>query len=154
MNFVSIFLFYNNRLMEENNETSGGDFILLGFSDQPQLEAILFVVILISYLLTILGNTAIILVSWLDSKLHTPMYFFLTNLSFLDLLTTSIVPQLLWNLKGPAKTIASTGCAIQLYLSLSLGSTECVLLTIMTIWPLCSGLQTSQLHQCYAPTIL
>lgn len=60
------------------------------------------------------------------------MYFFLTNLSFLDLfLTTSIVPQLLWNLKGPAKTIASTGCAIQLYLSLSLGSTECVLLTIM-----------------------
>ena len=49
--------------MEENNETSGGDFILLGFSDQPQLEAILFVVIFISYLLTILGNTAIILVS-------------------------------------------------------------------------------------------
>uniref|UniRef100_A0A8W4FCZ2 Olfactory receptor n=1 Tax=Sus scrofa TaxID=9823 RepID=A0A8W4FCZ2_PIG len=81
-----------------NNETSGGDFILLGFSDQ----------------------------------LHTPMYFFLTNLSSLDLcFTTSIVPQLLWNRKGPAKTITPTGCAIQLYVSLSLGSTECVLLTIM-----------------------
>lgn len=118
--------------MEQNNETSGGDFILLGFSDQPQLEAILFVVILISYLLTLLGNTAIILVSCLNSKLHTSMYFFLTNLSFLDLcLATSIVPQLLWNLQGPAKTITSTGCAIQLYVSLSLGSTECVLLTIM-----------------------
>ncbi|XP_007522271.3 olfactory receptor 2G3-like [Erinaceus europaeus] len=118
--------------MEQDNETSGGDFILLGFSDQPQLEVILFVVVLISYLLTLVGNTAIILVSRLDSKLHTPMYFFLTNLSFLDLcFTTSTVPQLLWNLKGPAKTITSTGCAIQLYVSLSLGSTECVLLTIM-----------------------
>lgn len=118
--------------MEQNNETSGGDFILLGFSDQPQLEVLLFVVVLISYLLTLLGNTAIILVSCLDCRLHTPMYFFLTNLSSLDLcLTTSIVPQLLWNLKGPAKTITPTGCAIQLYVSLSLGSTECVLLTIM-----------------------
>lgn len=118
--------------MEQNNETSGGDFILLGFSDQPQLEVILFVLVLISYLLTLLGNTAIILVSCLDCRLHTPMYFFLTNLSSLDLcLTTSIVPQLLWNLKGPAKTITPVGCAIQLYVSLSLGSTECVLLTIM-----------------------
>uniref|UniRef100_A0A8C9P687 Olfactory receptor n=1 Tax=Spermophilus dauricus TaxID=99837 RepID=A0A8C9P687_SPEDA len=109
-----------------------GGFILLGFSDQPQLEIILFVVVLISYLLTLVGNTTIILVSCLDSKLHTPMYIFLTNLSFLDLaLTTSIVPQLLWNLRGPAKTITSTGCVLQLYVSLSLGSTECVLLTIM-----------------------
>ncbi|XP_047651883.1 olfactory receptor 2G3-like [Phacochoerus africanus] len=120
------------QLMEQNNETSGGDFILLGFSDQPQLEVLLFVVVLISYLLTLLGNTAIILVSCLDCRLHTPMYFFLTNLSSLDLcLTTSIVPQLLWNLKGPAKTITPVGCAIQLYVSLSLGTTECVLLTIM-----------------------
>ncbi|XP_062043121.1 olfactory receptor 2G3-like [Lepus europaeus] len=120
------------RLMEQKNETSEGDFILLGFSDQPQVEAMLFVVVLISYLLTLVGNTAIILVSCLDSKLHTPMYFFLTNLSFLDLcFTTSIVPQLLWNLKGPAKTISPMGCAIQLYVSLSFGSTECVLLTIM-----------------------
>lgn len=118
--------------MEQNNETSGGDFILLGFSDQPQLEVLLFVVVLISYLLTLLGNTAIILVSCLDCRLHTPMYFFLTNLSSLDLcFTTSIVPQLLWNLKGPAKTITPVGCAIQLYVSLSLGSSECVLLTIM-----------------------
>lgn len=118
--------------MEQNNETSGGDFILLGFSDQPQLEVLLFVLVLISYLLTLLGNTAIILVSCLDCRLHTPMYFFLTNLSSLDLcFTTSIVPQLLWNLKGPAKTITPVGCAIQLYVSLSLGSNECVLLTIM-----------------------
>ncbi|XP_020010864.1 olfactory receptor 2G3-like [Castor canadensis] len=118
--------------MEQNNETSDGDFILLGFSDHPQLEIILFIVVLTSYLLTLVGNMAIILVSCLDSKLHTPMYFFLTNLSLLDLcFTTSIVPQLLWNLKGPSKSITYSGCAIQLYVSLSLGSTECVLLTVM-----------------------
>ncbi|XP_004468854.1 olfactory receptor 2G6-like [Dasypus novemcinctus] len=118
--------------MEKINLTSWGDFILLGFSDQPQLELVLFVVVLISYLLTLVGNSVIILVCCLDSKLHTPMYFFLTNLSFLDIcFTTSIVPQLLWNLKGPAKTITSTGCVIQLYVSLSLGSTYCVLLTVM-----------------------
>ncbi|XP_037700021.1 olfactory receptor 2G6-like [Choloepus didactylus] len=118
--------------MDKINLTSGEDFVLLGFSDEPQLESVLFVVVLTSYILTLVGNSAIILVSCLDSKLHTPMYFFLTHLSFLDLcFTTSIVPQLLWNLKGPAKTISSTGCAIQLYVSLSLGSSECVLLTIM-----------------------
>ncbi|XP_036624314.1 olfactory receptor 2G3-like [Trichosurus vulpecula] len=114
------------------NDSTGGDFILVGFSDQPQLEKILFVVVLISYLLTLVGNTAIILVSRLDPRLHTPMYYFLTNLSLIDLcFTTSIVPQLLWNLKGPAKTISPIGCAIQLYVSLALGSTECVLLAVM-----------------------
>ncbi|XP_006195487.2 olfactory receptor 2G3 [Camelus ferus] len=60
------------------------------------------------------------------------MYYFLTNLSFVDLcFTTSIVPQLLWNLHGPSKTITPIGCAIQLYISLALGSTECVLLAVM-----------------------
>ncbi|XP_006872914.1 PREDICTED: olfactory receptor 2G3-like [Chrysochloris asiatica] len=118
--------------MKMSNETLGGDFILVGFSDQPQLEKILFVVVLISYLLTLVGNTAIILVSSLDPMLHTPMYYFLTNLSFVDLcFTTSIVPQLLWNLHGPDKTITPIGCAIQLYVSLALGSTECVLLAVM-----------------------
>ncbi|XP_068929793.1 olfactory receptor 2G3-like [Petaurus breviceps papuanus] len=119
-------------MMGMMNDSIGGDFILEGFSDQPKLEKILFVVVLISYLLTLLGNTAIILVSHLDPRLHTPMYYFLTNLSFIDVcFTTSIAPQLLWNLKGPAKTITPIGCAIQLYVSLALGSTECVLLAVM-----------------------
>uniref|UniRef100_A0A8C2LMK6 Olfactory receptor n=1 Tax=Cricetulus griseus TaxID=10029 RepID=A0A8C2LMK6_CRIGR len=114
------------------NKSSDGDFILVGFSDQPQLEKALFVVVLIFYLLTLVGNTAIILASCLDSTLQTPMYYFLTNLSFVDIcFSTSIVPQLLWNLHGPAKTITPTGCAIQLYVSLALGSTECVLLAVM-----------------------
>uniref|UniRef100_A0A8C6D8Q2 Olfactory receptor n=1 Tax=Moschus moschiferus TaxID=68415 RepID=A0A8C6D8Q2_MOSMO len=114
------------------NESLAGDFILVGFSDCPQLEKILFAVVLISYLLTLVGNTAIILISYLDPMLHTPMYYFLTHLSFVDLcFTTSIAPQLLWNLHGPYKTISLTGCAIQLYVSLAVGSTECVLLAVM-----------------------
>ncbi|XP_077015496.1 olfactory receptor 2G3-like [Tamandua tetradactyla] len=114
------------------NSSINGQFILVGFSDQPQLEKILFVVVLVSYLLTLVGNTVIILISSIDPNLKTPMYFFLTHLSLVDIcFTTSIVPQLLWNLRGPAKTITSLGCAVQLYVSLALGSTECVLLAVM-----------------------
>ncbi|XP_025775941.1 olfactory receptor 2W3-like [Puma concolor] len=65
--------------MDGTNDSTQGNFILLGFSDHPHLERILFVVILIAYLLTLVGNTTIILVSRLDPHLHTPMYFFLTH---------------------------------------------------------------------------
>ncbi|CAN0441004.1 unnamed protein product [Rangifer tarandus platyrhynchus] len=118
--------------MDGTNESTQGNFILLGFSDRPHLERILFVVILIAYLLTLVGNTTIILVSRLDPHLHTPMYFFLTHLSFLDLsFTTSSIPQLLYNLNGHDKTISYTGCAIQLFLFLGLGGSECFLLAAM-----------------------
>ncbi|XP_058409983.1 olfactory receptor 2G3-like [Diceros bicornis minor] len=118
--------------MGMNNSSVREDFILVGFSDQPNLEKILFVVVLVSYFLTLVGNTVIILISSIDPKLKTPMYFFLTHLSLLDIcFTSSIVPQLLWNLRGPAKTITALGCAVQLYVSLALGSTECVLLAVM-----------------------
>ncbi|XP_037700639.1 olfactory receptor 2G3-like [Choloepus didactylus] len=84
-----------------------------------------------NFLLTLMGKTAIILVSCLDPTFHTTLYYFLSNLSFVDLcLTTSIVPQLLWNLHDPGKTITPLGCAIQLHISLTLGSTECVLLAV------------------------
>ncbi|XP_045423517.1 olfactory receptor 2G2-like [Lemur catta] len=115
-----------------NNSALPG-FILVGFSDRPQLELVLFGVILFLYLMTLLGNTTIILVSRLDSKLHTPMYFFLSHLSFLDLcVTSSIIPQLLVNLGGSDKSITYGGCVVQLYVSLALGSTECVLLAVMS----------------------
>ncbi|CAO2595406.1 Putative olfactory receptor 2W6 [Lemmus lemmus] len=75
---------------------------------------------------------AIILLSALDSRLHTPMYFFLANLSFLDMcFTTGSIPQMLYNLWGPDKTISYVGCAIQLYFVLALGGVECVLLAVM-----------------------
>uniref|UniRef100_A0A8C4MTS3 G-protein coupled receptors family 1 profile domain-containing protein n=1 Tax=Equus asinus TaxID=9793 RepID=A0A8C4MTS3_EQUAS len=78
----------------------------------PIWERIHFVVISIAYLLTLVGNTTIILVFWLDFHLHTPMYFFLMHLYFLDLsFSTSSIPQLLCNLSGGDKTISYTGCA-------------------------------------------
>ncbi|XP_039356622.1 olfactory receptor 2B2-like [Mauremys reevesii] len=112
--------------------SSLGEFILLGVSDQPQLELLLFVLILISYTMTMLGNTTIIVISWLDPHLHTPMYFFLSNLSFLDLgYATSFGPLMLMNFRRTHKSISWAGCFAQLYISLSLGLTECLLLAIM-----------------------
>ncbi|XP_050999153.1 olfactory receptor 2B6-like [Acomys russatus] len=115
------------------NESVSQEFILLGFSDRPWLELPLFVVFLVSYVLTIFGNMMIILVSRLDSKLHTPMYFFLTNLSLLDLCyTTSTVPQMLVNICSIRKVISYGGCVAQLFIFLALGSTECLLLGVMS----------------------
>ena len=120
--------------MEQKNESSFTGFILLGFSDRLQLEPVLFVVLLIFYIFTLLGNTTIIALSYLDPHLHTPMYFFLSNLSFLDMCyTTSIVPQFLFNLSGADKSISFGGCIVQMYISLALGGTECILLGIMAI---------------------
>ncbi|XP_068835378.1 olfactory receptor 2G2-like [Capricornis sumatraensis] len=119
--------------MQWTNDSRLLGFILVGFSDQPQLELILFGVILFLYFMTLLGNSTIILISLLDSKLHNPMYFFLSHLSFLDLcFTSSIVPQLLVNLGSSDKSITYGGCVVQLYVSLALGSTECVLLAVMS----------------------
>uniref|UniRef100_A0A8C9QAB9 Olfactory receptor n=1 Tax=Spermophilus dauricus TaxID=99837 RepID=A0A8C9QAB9_SPEDA len=118
--------------METSNGSSTTDFILLGFSDQPQLESIISVVVFIFYIVTLVGNTTIILVSYLDTQLHTPMYFFLSNLSFLDLCyTTSIIPQMLANLWGPKKSITYGGCVLQFFFALDLGATECLLLAVM-----------------------
>uniref|UniRef100_A0A8D0HW32 Olfactory receptor n=1 Tax=Sus scrofa TaxID=9823 RepID=A0A8D0HW32_PIG len=120
--------------MEQKNESSFTGFILLGFSDRPQLEQVLFVALLIFYIFTLLGNSTIIVLSHVDPQLHTPMYFFLSNLSFVDLCyTTSIVPQLLVNLSGSDKFISFGGCVVQLYISLGLGCTECILLGVMAL---------------------
>ncbi|KAB0355151.1 hypothetical protein FD755_022610 [Muntiacus reevesi] len=115
------------------NESIPLEFIFLGFSDRPWLEFPLFVVFFISYMVTIFGNLIIIIVSCLDSRLQTPMYFFLTNLSLLDLCyTTSTVPQLLVNLHSTRKVISYSGCVAQLFMFLALGATECVLLAVMS----------------------
>uniref|UniRef100_A0A4X2KMD2 Olfactory receptor n=1 Tax=Vombatus ursinus TaxID=29139 RepID=A0A4X2KMD2_VOMUR len=118
--------------METANETSEEYFILIGFSDRPVLEMILFVVNLIFYFFAVMGNSTIILLSLLDPRLHTPMYFFLSNLSLLDLCyTTSSIPQMLVNLWGPRKTITYIGCVVQLFAFLSVGGIECILLSVM-----------------------
>uniref|UniRef100_A0A8C9PKT6 Olfactory receptor n=1 Tax=Spermophilus dauricus TaxID=99837 RepID=A0A8C9PKT6_SPEDA len=115
------------------NRSHPEEFILLGFADRPWLELPIFIILLITYPMAMMGNIAIILVSKLDPHLHSPMYFFLTNLSFLDMCyTTSIVPQMLFNLGSTKKTISYMGCAVQLYFFHIMGGTECLLLAIMS----------------------
>ncbi|KAF0883928.1 olfactory receptor 2S2 [Crocuta crocuta] len=107
-------------------------FILLGLSAHPRLEKMFFVLILLMYLVILLGNGVLILVTILDSHLHTPMYFFLGNLSFLDICyTTTSVPLLLDGFLTPRKTISFSGCAMQMFLSFAMAGTECVLLGMM-----------------------
>ncbi|XP_006898223.1 PREDICTED: olfactory receptor 10-like [Elephantulus edwardii] len=114
------------------NTSLGEGFILVGFSDWPQLELVLFVFISVFYSLTLFGNITIIILSRVDVRLHTPMYFFLCHLSFLDLCyTSSTVPQFLINFHGSDHTITYGGCVAQLFISLALGSTESVLLVVM-----------------------
>ncbi|KAL6037105.1 hypothetical protein STEG23_007410 [Scotinomys teguina] len=120
--------------MEGWNTSSEEGFLLVGFSDWPHLEPVFFAFISIFYSLTLFGNTVIIVLSRLDLRLHTPMYYFLRHLSFLDLCyTTSTVPQLLVNLSGLDRTISFGRCVAQLCIVLSLGGTECVLLVTMAI---------------------
>lgn len=93
-------------MMKEKNASSQDYFVLLGFSNWPHLEVILFVVILMFYLMTLIGNLFIIILSYPDSRLHAVMCFFLSDLSFLDLChTTSPIPQWLVNLWGPEENI-------------------------------------------------
>ncbi|XP_032018533.1 olfactory receptor 13C7-like [Hylobates moloch] len=119
--------------MNRSNETSPVlGFVLLGLSAHPKLEKTFFVFILLMYLVILLGNGVLILVTILDSRLHTPMYFFLGNLSFLDICyTTSSVPLILDSLLTPRKTISFSACAVQMFLSFAMGATECALLSMM-----------------------
>ena len=113
-------------------EVHPSSFLLLGIPGLEYAHIWIGFPFCLLYLIAVLGNAAVLFVIQTEHSLHEPMYYFLTNLSFVDIcFSTSIVPQLLWNLHGPAKTITATGCAIQLYVSLALGSTECVLLAVM-----------------------
>ncbi|XP_004694795.1 PREDICTED: olfactory receptor 2B11-like [Condylura cristata] len=120
--------------MNPSNASIPKFFILLGFSDHPWLETPLFIMVLISYICTLVGNILIIVVSRVDPQLDSPMYFFLSNLSFLDLcFTTTTIPQLLVNLWGPDKSISYGGCVTQFYMFHFLGATECILLAVMSL---------------------
>ncbi|KAM6222471.1 olfactory receptor 2B11-like [Rhynchocyon petersi] len=110
------------------------NFILLGVSDSPWLERAIFVTLLVSYILDILGNISIILVSQLDAQLQSPMYIFLSHLSFLDLCyTTTTVPQILFNTGSSTKTISYGGCTVQYAMFHWLGCTECLVLAVMAL---------------------
>lgn len=114
------------------NGSSVTMFILLGFADHPQLQALLFVTFLGIYLVTLAWNLALILLIRGDTRLHTPMYFFLGNLSFADICYSSAVaPKMLSDFFRQRKSISFLGCAVQFFFFVGAGLTECCLLTAM-----------------------
>ncbi|XP_053550110.1 olfactory receptor 10A7-like [Bombina bombina] len=119
--------------MEGDNATNVTTFILLGFSDLPVLlQATIFMFLLSAYVFTLLGNGLIIFVVSMDSQLHTPMYFFLRNLSFMELCFTSItVPKVLVDFLSRERSISFMGCAVQMYFFFTIGVSECVFLLVM-----------------------
>ncbi|EHB17955.1 Olfactory receptor 13C4 [Heterocephalus glaber] len=118
--------------MSKINQTSVTEFILLGLSGYTKLEIIFFAVILVMYLAILTGNGILIIASIFDSRLHTPMYFFLGNLSFLDICyTSSSVPSTLVSLISKRRNISFSGCAVQMFFGFAVGSTECLLLGMM-----------------------
>ncbi|CAI9152337.1 unnamed protein product [Rangifer tarandus platyrhynchus] len=116
----------------KENHSSVSEFILLGFSSESQVRMALFTFFLLLYFITILGNGLIITLIYLDTHLHTPMYFFLSILSLVDMsYVTTTVPQMLVNLVYPGRTISWGACAAQMFIFLILGIAECVLYAIM-----------------------
>ncbi|XP_067388293.1 olfactory receptor 11L1-like [Emydura macquarii macquarii] len=119
--------------MHEGNQTTVTDFIILGFGNLPQLQVLLFLFFLMIYILTMAGNILIIVLVVTDQHLHTPMYFFLGNLSCLETCYSStILPRLLASLLTRDRTISVSGCIAQLYFFGSLAGTECSLLSVMS----------------------
>ncbi|XP_042761603.1 olfactory receptor 5AN1-like [Panthera leo] len=107
-------------------------FILLGFSDFPRILAVLFVVLLLIYIMTLTWNLCLIILIRMDSHLHTPMYFFLSNLSFMDICyVTSTAPKMLSSFFQEQQTITFVGCAIQYFVFSIMGLSESCLMTAM-----------------------
>ncbi|XP_044092695.1 olfactory receptor 2A12-like [Neovison vison] len=116
----------------KKNHSSVSEFILLGFSSESQVRIALFSFFLLLYLVTLLGNGLIITLIYLESHLHTPMYFFLSILSLVDVsYVTTTMPQMLVNMVCPKKTISWGACVAQMFIFLVLGIAECILYAIM-----------------------
>ncbi|XP_014684983.1 olfactory receptor 7G1-like [Equus asinus] len=118
--------------MEHRNHTDVSEFFLLELTDDPELQSLLFLFFLSMYLVTILENMLIVLNVISDSQFHTPMYFFLSNLSFTDIcLSTTTIPKMLMNIQAQNQSITYTGCITQIYFVLFFASLENFLLAIM-----------------------
>ncbi|XP_057623548.1 olfactory receptor 7G2-like isoform X2 [Chionomys nivalis] len=118
--------------MEPANQTCISEFFLMGLTYIPELQPLIFNVFLLMYLITIMGNLLIILAVSIDSHLHTPMYFFLCNLSFTDICaSTTTVPKLLLNIQAHDQSITYIGCLSQVCFILIFCVLESCLLTVM-----------------------
>uniref|UniRef100_A0A8D1YT81 Olfactory receptor n=1 Tax=Sus scrofa TaxID=9823 RepID=A0A8D1YT81_PIG len=118
--------------MGKENCTSVTEFLLLGFSEVPELRVFLVLVFLVIYGVTVLGNLGMVGLIQVSPRLHTPMYFFLSHLSFVDLTySTIIVPKMLANIINKDKAISFLGCVVQFYLFCLCVVTEVILLAVM-----------------------
>ncbi|XP_045847000.1 olfactory receptor 7A17-like [Meles meles] len=118
--------------MEPGNETQISEFHLLGLSEDPELQPLIFGLFLSMYLITVFGNLLIILAISSDSHLHTPMYFFLDNLSFVDMcFTSTTIPKMLWNIQTQSKVITYVGCVTQIYFLILFAVSDIFLLSVM-----------------------
>ena len=125
-------LFKGIMLMASRNLSVETTFALLGFTDYPELQIPLFLVFLIMYIITLVGNLGMIVIIKINPKFHTPMYFFLSHLSFVDFCYSSIVtPKLLENLVMADKSIFYSSCMLQYFLSCTAVVTESFLLAVM-----------------------
>ncbi|XP_063158875.1 olfactory receptor 6C65-like [Candoia aspera] len=115
------------------NQTRINEFFLLGFTEDHQLEMLLFALFLSMYLMAIAGNILIIIISIVDLHLRTPMYYFLRNYAILEIgYTSAVMPKALVNLALGKKTISYRGCISQLFFYFFLGTTDFFLLTVMS----------------------
>ncbi|XP_055968680.1 olfactory receptor-like protein OLF4 [Sorex fumeus] len=118
--------------MKPENDSQISEFILLGFSEEPKLQFIIFVIFISMYLVTVFGNLLIILAVISDSHLHTPMYFFISNLSFVDIcFTSTTVPKMLVNIQTQRKSITYEDCITQMYFVNVFAVLDDLLLTVM-----------------------
>ncbi|XP_030158529.1 olfactory receptor-like protein OLF4 [Lynx canadensis] len=118
--------------METGNDTQISEFFLLGFSEEPALQPLIFGLFLSMYLIAVFGNLLIILAVSSDPRLHTPMYFFLANLSFSDIcFISTTVPKMLWNFQTQTKVITYEDCITQMYFFIHFSGLEVFLLTVM-----------------------
>ncbi|KAM4823423.1 olfactory receptor 1D2 [Urocitellus parryii] len=118
--------------MDGGNQSGDFEFLLIGLSEIPEQQQILFWTFLSMYLVAVVGNVLIILAIGSDSRLHTPMYFFLANLSLTDLFfVTNTIPKMLVNLRSHNKAISYPGCLTQLYFLVSLVALDNLILAVM-----------------------
>ncbi|DBA13528.1 TPA: hypothetical protein GDO54_018668 [Pyxicephalus adspersus] len=118
--------------VKHRNETVITEFLLIGFTILKNTRFCLFIIISVTYVVTITANIFIIIIVKSERRLHKPMYFFIGALSFLEIWYPSVtIPRLLWSLKTTKQAISTAGCITQFYFHFSLGATEIFLLTMM-----------------------
>ncbi|KAE8588197.1 hypothetical protein XENTR_v10022400 [Xenopus tropicalis] len=118
--------------MENSTQTSSDRFILLGLANIPYLQAIYVLLFFIIYITALSANSLLIIIVRINEQLQTPMYFFLSNLSIIDIcFSSTIVPRIMINTLSQDRSVSLLDCALQMFFHLAVGGTECLILAVM-----------------------